>query len=113
MRILSLITFILNIVAILVLCAGMFVSFKKPKNKANFGYVLVGSVLLYMVSLFVLIIFSLFFNPNMGIVFLCVSFVSPFVIGRLVEHKTLKKYTIIQILCFALGLFPLIVYTIW
>ncbi len=95
---------IVNIVAIIVLSAGLFHKFEHPKHKAIFGYTVAGSMILYIALLGLIAMYELFVNRGLyGIIlFLCV--ISPFVIGKLVKYNTLKQYTVIQILFFILSL---------
>ena len=99
---------IINIILILVLLVGLFYNFEQPKIKAIYGYSIAGSMILYMLALIIVGIFAQLMNYKMQglVLFLCV--LSPFVIGKLVKHKTLKKYTVIQILCFLISLITLL-----
>ena len=104
MNIITLITIILNIVAILVLCAGLFHKFENPKNKAVYGYVIAGGMIPYMLALSIYVISDIIVNRNFWSIFLILCVISPFIIGKLVKYETLKKYTIIQIFCFCISL---------
>lgn len=104
MNIITLITIILNIVAILVLCAGLFHKFENPKNKAVYGYVIAGGMIPYMLALSIYVISDIIVNRNFWSIFLILCVISPFIIGKLVKYETLKIYTLIQILCFCTSL---------
>jgi hypothetical protein len=104
MNIITLITIILNIVAILVLCAGLFHKFENPKNKAVYGYVIAGGMIPYMLALSIYVISDIIVNRNFWSIFLILCVISPFIIGKLVKYETLKIYTLIQILCFCASL---------
>lgn len=104
MNIITLITIILNIIAILVLCIGLFVKFENPKNKAVYGYVIAGGMIPYMLALSIFVVADVIINHHFWSVLLFLCVISPFVIGRLVKFETLKIYTIIQILCFCASL---------
>lgn len=104
MNIISIITLITNILAILVLCVGLFFKIENPKSKAVYGYVIAGGMIPYMLMLSVFVIADLIIGHNFssGLLILCV--ISPFIIGKLVRYETLKKYTTIQILCFLVSM---------
>ena len=100
---------IINILPVIMLLIGLFCKFERPKNKAMFGYAVVASMLIYILFLGIIAIYELFTKHNLYslILFLCVLL--PFVIGKLVNYNSLKKYTIIQILCCLLSLIILLV----
>ena len=100
MNIITLTTIIFNIAAIIVLFAGLFYKFENPKIKAVYGYSIAGSMILYMLSLCVYIAADVIIGHNFLSALLLLCVISPFVIGRLVKYETLKKYTVIQIMCF-------------
>ena len=104
MNIITLITIILNIVAILVLCAGLFHKFENPKNKAVYGYVIAGGMIPHMLALSIYVISDIIVNRNFWSILLILCVISPFIIGKLVKYETLKIYTLIQILCFCTSL---------
>ena len=89
---------VVNIILIAILLTALFYSFKTPKNKAMFGYAIVGGLLLYLVFLGLYIILELLIKQNFNVLYLIVCLLSPFVIGYFVKYNTLKKYTFIQIL---------------
>jgi hypothetical protein len=93
-----------NILSILMLFVGLFYNFEQPKVKAIFGYSITGSILAYLFTLSIVMIYGLITNHILCslILFLCI--ISPFVIGKLVKYETLKKYTAIQIICFFVSL---------
>ena len=99
---------IANILAILVLIVGLFYNFEQPKIKAVYGYFIAACFIPYLVLLTIIGIYALVVNHNLYslILFLCV--VSPFIIGKLVKYETLKKYTIVQIVCFVISLVTLL-----
>ena len=107
MRIIEILAIIVNILSVIVLLIGLFYNFKQPKNKATYGYWVTGCMLLYIVTL------SLALLKGFGekhylygfILFLCL--ISHFIIGKLVKYETLKKYTTVQIMCYAVSLFTL------
>lgn len=104
MNIITLITIILNIVAVLVLCAGLFHKFENPKNKAVYGYVIAGGMIPYMLALSIYVMTDVIISRNFWSILLILCVISPFIIGKLVKYETLKKYTIIQIFCFCISL---------
>ena len=99
---------IVNILSIIMLLIGLLYNFKQPKNKATYGYLLAGSMLLYIVTLSLPLIYGLLVKHYIYslVLFLCI--ISHFIIGQLVKHETLKKYTIVQIMCYVLSLFILL-----
>lgn len=105
MTVITILTLIINIFAILVLIFGLFNKFNNPKFKAAYGFWLVGSMILYMLCLSVFIIYNVIFNRDIYLLTLIACLLSPFIIGHFVKYKTLKLYTIIQILCFGVSLF--------
>ena len=96
-----------NILSILIFLVGLFYNFEQPKVKAVYGYVIAGCVIPYLLLLSFVGIYELILKHNLYsfILFLCV--ISPFVIGKLVKYETLKKYTVIQIICFIVSLVTL------
>ena len=93
-----------NIVAIIELLVGLFYNFVQPKNKAIFGYSVVGSMLAYVILLGLFVIRGWISNVDLYCFILTLCAISPFVIGKLVKYETLKKYTIIQIIFFIISL---------
>jgi len=98
---------IINILLIIVLLTGLFHKFENPKHKAFFGYIIATSMIMYILALSVISIFGLSHNLYRLILLLCV--ISPFIIGKLVNYKTLKIYTIIQILSCLFSLIILLI----
>lgn len=97
-----------NILSIIVMLIGLFYNFKNPKNKAVYGYLIVGCMLFYIITLSLALIYG-FFEKNYlysFVLFLCV--ISHFVIGKLVKYETLKKYTTLQIMCYIISLITLL-----
>lgn len=90
---------IVNILTVIVLLIGLFYKFEQPKNKAIFGYTVVGSMLIYIVLLGIIAVYELFTGNTLYSLILFLCAISPFIIGKLVNYNSLKKYTIIQILC--------------
>ena len=99
---------IINVLAILILLIGLFYKFEQPKIKAVYGYAVAGSMLLYMVSLFVFAMYGLVVKQNLYSMVLLLCVISPFIIGKLVKYDTLKLYTVAQIMCFTLSLIILL-----
>jgi hypothetical protein len=95
---------IVNILAIIVLTIGLLYNFKEPKNKAIFGYWVVGSMILYILFLSIAFVFGVFVKHNLYSIILLLCVVSPFAIGKFVKYETLKKYTAAQIICFVVSL---------
>jgi len=98
---------IVNIFSIIVLLLGLFCNFEQPKNKAIFGYCVVGALILYIITLSIATIYKLIVKPDLYCILVLLCVISPFVIGKLVRFETLKKYTIIQIICFIVSLLAL------
>lgn len=98
---------IVNIFSIIVLLVGLFCNFEQPKNKAIFGYSFVGALIFYIITLSIAAIYKLIVKPDLYCLLVLLCVVSPFIIGKLVKYETLKKYTIIQIICFIVSLLAL------
>ena len=98
---------IVNILSIIMLLIGLFYNFKNPKNKAIYGYSIAGCVLLYIITLSLALIYGFVGKHYLysSILFLCI--ISHFIIGKLVKYETLKKYTILQIMCYVVSLITL------
>lgn len=99
---------IVNILSVLMLLTGLLYNFKQPKNKAIFGYLIVGCMLLYIITLSLALAYGFFGKHYIYsfVLFLCI--ISHFVIGKLVKFETLKKYTAIQIMCYVVSLITLL-----
>ena len=99
---------IVNILSIIMLLIGLFYNFKQPKNKALYGYLIAGCMLLYIITLSLALIYDVFGKHYLYsfILFLCIM--SHFVIGKLVKYETLKKYTTVQIMCYVVSLITLL-----
>jgi len=95
---------IVNILSIIMLPIGLFYNFKQPKNKAIYGYLIAGCMILYIITLSFALVYGFFKKYYLCslVLFLCI--ISPFVIGKLVKYETLKKYTIVQIMCYIASL---------
>ena len=108
MHITLILAIITNILSILILLIGLFYKFKQPKNKAMYGYAVVGSILLYIISLSITLIYEFLEKYYLCsfILFLCI--ISHFIIGKLIKYETLKKYTTIQIMCYIVSLITLL-----
>lgn len=99
---------IVNILSIMLLLICLFYNFKHPKNKAMFGYLIVGCMLLYIIIFSLNLIYGFFVKHFLYsfILFLCI--ISYFIIGKLVKYETLKKYTTVQIMCYIVSLITLL-----
>lgn len=104
MRIVILTAIVVCIFAIIVLSIGLFHTFKQPKYKAIYGYCVAGSMILYIIMSGLGSIYEFFVNNSLYGLVLALCAISPFIIGKFVKYETLKKYTVFQILCFALSL---------
>lgn len=100
---------IINVLLIIVLLIGVVYKFEHPKCKAIFGYTVTASMIMYILLLGIVTVYGLFVNHNLYsyILFLCI--ISPFIIGKLVNYNSLKKYTIIQILSCLFSLIILLI----
>lgn len=101
---------IANILSIIMLPVGLIYDFKQPKTKAVYGYLIAGCMLLYIITLSMVSIYGIFEKHYLYslVLFLCV--ISNFVVGKLVKYETLKKYTIIQTMCYVASLITLFIY---
>ena len=99
---------IVNILSIIMLLIGLLYTFKSPKSKAVYGYLIAGCMILYIITLSLALIYGFFEKHYLYsfILFLCI--ISHFILGKLVKYETLKKYTVVQILCFTASLATLI-----
>ena len=99
---------IVNILSVIMLIIGIFYKFKQPKNKAMFGYLITGCIILYIITLGLALINGFIEKHYLYslILFLCV--ISHFIIGKLVKYETLKQYTIVQIACYVVSLTTLL-----
>jgi hypothetical protein len=98
---------IVNILSVIMLLIGLLYNFKQPKNKALYGYLLAGSMLLYIITISLALIYGFFEKYYLYSIVLFLCIISHFVLGQLVKHETLKKYTIVQIMCYIVSLFTL------
>ena len=99
---------IINILSIILILLGLFYNFKNPKNKALYGYSIVGCMLLYIITLSLVLLYGFWEKHYLFslVLFLCV--ISHFIIGKLVKYETLKKYTTLQIMCYTISLITLL-----
>lgn len=104
MHIITILAIIINILSIIVLLVGLLSRFEQPKGKALYGYCIAGSLLMYILSLSLVIIFEFVTKHILHSFILLLCIISIFVIGKIVKYETLKKYTIIQIMCFVVSL---------
>lgn len=109
MHIITALAVIVNIITIIVLLTGLLHTFKQPKNKAIYGYFVAISMLVCIFVLGLVAVYCLFVNNILSSLILILCVVSPFIIGKLVKYETLKKYTALQIVCFAASLVVLLV----
>ena len=108
MKILMYLTLFFNILCIIVLTIGLFANFAKPKRKAVYGYTIAGTMIPLLLLLSIVAIKELFFANVIIALLLILSALSPFIIGKFVTYKTLKAYTILQILFFFMSFIILI-----
>ena len=99
---------IINILSVIILLIALFYNFKQPKNKAIYGYFMAGSMISYIIIISLALIYGFLEKHYLLsiVLFLCVT--SHFIIGKLVKYETLKKYTTIQIICYAISLITLL-----
>ena len=99
---------IVNILSVILLLIGLLYNFKHPKNKALYGYLITGCIILYIITLSLALIYGFFEKHYLYsfVLFLCI--ISHFIIGKLVKYETLKKYTIVQITFYVVSLITLL-----
>ena len=99
---------IVNILSVIMLLVGLLYTFKQPKNKAQYGYLIAGCMVFYIVTIGLASIYGFFAKRYLYgfILFLCI--ISHFIIGKLVKYETLKKYTIVQIMVYVVSLVTLL-----
>ena len=98
---------IANILSIIMLLIGLFYNFKQPQNKAMYGYLITGCMLLYIITISLTLVYGFFGKHYLYsfVLFLCI--ISHFIIGKLVKYETLRKYTTTQIMCYIVSLITL------
>jgi hypothetical protein len=104
MHLALLLAIIVNIASIIILAIGLFHNFEQPKSKAVYGYSIAGCFISYIIMLSLVGIYGLIRTHNFYSLILLLCVISPFIIGKLVKFETLKKYTVIQIICFIISL---------
>jgi hypothetical protein len=92
------ITILFNLFVISVFIPGLFLKFENPNSKAVYGYTMAFGMLLYIITILLFIITNYKNSYVYAVLIFCL--LSPFIIGKLVSYKTLKIYTIFQIICF-------------
>ena len=99
---------VVNILSVIMLLIGISYDFKQPKNKAIYGYLIAGCMLLYIAALGLALIYGFLQKHYLYsfVLFLCI--ISHFIIGKLVKYETLKKYTTVQIMCYVVSLITLL-----
>ena len=98
---------VVNIFSIIILLLVLFCNFEQTKNKEIVGSCVVGALIFYIITLSIATIYKLIVKPDLYCIPTLLCVISPFVIGKLVKFETLKKYTIIQIMCFIVSLLAL------
>ena len=101
---------IVNILSIIMLLIGLFYNFKQPQNKAVYGYLIAGCMILYMIGIGFASIYGLFENRYLYSIILFLCIISHFITGKLVTYETLKKYTVMQMMFYVVSLAALFVY---
>lgn len=109
MYIVLVLAIIINILSAITLLPGLFYDFKHPKNKAAHGYLVVGCMILYMITLSLALIYGLSEKHFLYSFILLLCIVSPFITGKLVNYNSLKLYTTVQILFYLLSLIILLI----
>ena len=99
---------IVNILPIIMLPIGLIYNFKQPKTKALYGYVIAGCMMLYILMLGLASIYGVFVKHYLFSLVLFMCIISHFIIGNLVTYETLKKYTIVQVMCYFVSLITLL-----
>ena len=93
---------VINAITILIFLTAYIFEFHysvNPKLKAICGLYSTVAMLLYLLSLIITVFYHIYYANAFGMLLLPFIFM-PFLIGRVVRYETLKKYTILQILCF-------------
>lgn len=108
MYIISTSAIIVNILSVIILIIGLFHNFENPKEKAIYGYLITASMIMYIIALSFVGVYGLAIKHNLYCIILFLCVISPFIIGKLVKYETLKKYTIVQILCYFASLIILL-----
>ena len=108
MKILMYLTLFFNILCVAVLTFGLFANFETPKHKAIYGYTIAGTMIPLLLLLSIVAIKELIFANVIIALLLILSALSPFIIGKLVTYKTLKMFTVVQILFFCMSFILLV-----
>ena len=95
------IAILFNLFVIFVFIPGLFLKFQNPNIKAIYGYTMTFGMFLYILTILLFIIANYKNSYIFAILISCL--LSPFIIGKLVSYKTLKIYTILQIICFLIS----------
>ena len=96
------IVILINLITILVFIVGFVLNTKQgvqPKIKANFGVFMGISTVAYLLSMIFVAIIGLIKGQYLWLNFL-IFVIIPFVIGKFVQYKTMKFYSVLQIICF-------------
>ena len=103
-------TVIVNIILLLLCIVGSYVMLTKdlrPHAKAKLATIMVFFLFLYCILMFGLFGMGII-TKHFSYVFAILFVILPFLFGKFVQYKTLKKYTIFQILSLFASLFYLL-----
>ena len=105
MKTLTLISLLINIIAILALTIGLFGNIKQsfdPKKKATVGLFIGISMYLYIILLLITGLFGII-NHHYYLAILLIFAIIPFILGHYSSFNKLRLYTIYQIISYTIS----------
>ena len=105
MKALTLISLLINIIAILALTIGLFGNIKQsfdPKKKATVGLFIGISMYLYIILLLITGLFGII-NHHYYLAILLIFAIIPFILGHYSSFNKLRLYTIYQIISYTIS----------
>ncbi len=105
MKTLTLISLLINIIAILALTIGLFGNIRQsfdPKKKATVGLFIGISMYLYIILLLITGLFGII-NHHYYLAILLIFAIIPFILGHYSSFNKLRLYTIYQIISFIIS----------
>lgn len=110
MKILMYSSILVNIIALMALCFAMSFNSKSeinPKQKANIGYFVCFSMIIYMLFVAMAVIFGLLKHSYFCAI-LIIFMILPFLIGKYSSYTKVKQYSLYQVMSYLGSLFCLI-----
>lgn len=110
MKLLTLLSFIITVIAILSLITGLVINNKSdidPKKKASVGLFIAFSMHIYIFLMCITGLFGLVKHYYLSVILLLFA-VIPFIIGYFSSYRRIKLYTVYQIVSHIISLFILV-----